>query len=179
MVIIMSNNNTSYKSAYGVGDGKLYIASGRLTEKQLRREEYLAGESEGGCRLVYSAKSFPIKDIHGKVVTVLRYGEKTVISGRLRRLDVGVLAALTGCPVERSDYSDTLCLGGGGSERREVSALLVCPLPDGDEFSVMTHGAAVSGIDMRLDVSRDSAAAFEIVSCGDDSRLSITCEEVG
>lgn len=166
-------------STYGVGDGKLYIATGRLTEAQLRREKYLAGESEGGCRLTYSARSFPIKDIHGKVVTTLRYGEKTVISGRLRRLDVGVLAALTGCTVERSDYRDTLCLGDGGNERREVSALLVCPLPDGDELAVMIHGAAISGIDMRLDVNRDSSASFEIISCGDDSRLSITSAEVG
>lgn len=165
-------------SAYGVGDGKLYIASGRLTEAQLRSQEYLAGESEGGCRLTYSAKSFPIKDIHGKVVTTLRYGEKTVISGRLRRLDVRVLAALTGCTVERTANRDTLCLG-GSSERREVSALLVCPLPGGDELSIIAHGAAVGGVDMRLDVSRDSAAAFEIISCGDDSRLSIISAEVG
>lgn len=178
----MSNDNTSTMStmsAYGVGDGKLYIAAGRLTEDELRCEEYLAGESEGGCRLTYSAKSFPVKDIHGKVVTVLRYGEKTVISGRLRRLDVRVLAALTGCPVETTDYRNTLCLGGGGDERREVSALLVCPLPDGDEFAVMTHGAAISGIDMRLDINRDSAASFEIISSGEDSSLSISCTEVG
>ena len=141
MVIIMSNNNTSYKSAYGVGDGKLYIASGRLTEKQLRREEYLAGESEGGCRLVYSAKSFPIKDIHGKVVTVLRYGEKTVISGRLRRLDVGVLAAKS---VEKPQIARVVAVGPGGEvDGKEIKMYL----KEGDRVI----SAKYSGTEVKVD----------------------------
>jgi hypothetical protein len=168
----MSKDKSSI-SAYGVGDGKLYIGAGRLTEEELRREEYLAGESEGGCRLTYTAKSFPIRDINGSVVTVLRYGEKTVVSGRLRRIDVSVLSALTGCGCEKENGRETLCLGTGSDRRREVSALLVCPLPDGEELVIIARGTAVSGIDMRLDTDRDSAVGFELVSCGDGSYLTI------
>lgn len=163
----MTDNN--FESAYALDAGTLYIASGNVSEATLRQTKYYAGETDGGCRVKYTAKVRELANDSGEIVDTVRYGERMTVSGKLKKMKLTSLAALCGCRSQFETKSHKLEPGTSGMRGKKgiVSALIVCPLPDGGEFTTYVKGSASSGADLILSNERSSGIAFEISSIAD------------
>jgi len=154
------------ENAYALDAGKLYIASGNLSEAELRQDKYYAGETLDGCRVKYTAKVHEITNDAGEVIDRVRYGEKMTVSGSLKKIRLTCLAALCGCRSQFDSRSHHISPGAKSARGKKglVSAMIVCPLPDETEFSLYVRGSATSGADMTLSNDRTGGIGFEISS---------------
>ena len=161
--------DNSFESAYALDAGKLFIAAGNISEDNMRQERYYAGDTDGGCRVKYTAKVRDITNDAGEVVDRVRYGETMTVSGRMKKIRLTSLAALCGCRSQFGTRSHKLDAGASGMRGKKgiVSALIVCPLPDGGEFTTYIKGSASSGADLMLTNERSSGISFEITSLAD------------
>ena len=167
----MPDTEFTYESAYALDAGKLYVASGSVSEENMRAEQYFAGDTDGGCRVKYTAKVKDIVNDAGEIVDRVRYGETMSVSGKLKKMRLTSLAALCGCRLITAQRSHKLSPGSQGMRGKKgiVTALIVCPLPDGGEFTTYLRGSASSGADLMLSSDRSSGIAFEITSLTDGS----------
>ena len=142
-------NEKIVNKEFSLGPGSLYIAGGRTSERDLELSGIKAGDTDGGCVIKYEYKTKEICDIGGVTAAILRYGEKVKVSGRLLRISSAAL------PLLMSD---------GGEEGCGVlSALFICPLPDGDYFRMYLSGGALTGCTFKS--SAGGGLDFEI-TCG-------------
>ena len=124
-------NEKIINKEFYLGPGSLYIAEGRTSERELELSGIKAGDTDGGCVIKYEYKTKELCDIGGDTAAILRYGEKVKVSGRLVRISSAALPLL---------------MSGGGEEGCGVlSALFICPLPDGDFFRVYLNGGTSTG----------------------------------
>ena len=135
-----TNENTETKE-FATGPAALYMAGGRIPEAVLESPEYAAGTTDGGLRLSYSSKTRELYDVEGNSAGTLRYGESLKINGKLCRLT----AAAVNC----------------FAEKRSLSVLVVCPLPDGDQLRLYLKGGLASST--TLDASLGGTTSFEII----------------
>ena len=87
-------------SEFALTSGELYLASGAVGKKDMRRPENYAGPTRGGVRVKYTARVSEIFDEDGNVAATLRYGERTCVSGTLARISPRLLSVLIGSDAE-------------------------------------------------------------------------------
>lgn len=137
------NNGITKIREFAPGPGTIYVKGGNVPESEVEDYRYKLGDTDGGCRIIYEYKTRTLYDVDGNAAATLRYGETMRIKGRLCRLLTDALPCLTG------DHA--------------VTALLVCPLPDGDRLRLCMRGSAVSFVG--FDAAANGGADFEIL-CG-------------
>ena len=124
--------------------GRLYVGEGILTEEALRVPGNYAGPTDGGVLVTVSASLWEIRDEQGALADTIRWGETTAVSGRLNRFSASMLGRILG----RAGSCD---LAEGENGRRSLlSVLLVCPLPNGEEFTVTARCAPSGNTDFSL-----------------------------
>ena len=162
---------------FALDAGRLYVARGDVDAEELRTPACYAGPTDGGITLSYTSEVYEITDDRGCVIDTIPYGEKTTVSGKLARFQTRVLAGLTGCPRRTAEGSVSVTLGGRGTSRRQsVSVLLVCPLPDGEEFTLYARCAADSGASLRFSKEHSGAISFSLTA--DEGGALLTVGEV-
>ena len=165
------------EKTFALDAGRLYVAAGDVDAEELRKPAFYAGPTDGGVNLSYTSEVYEITDDRGCVIDTITYGEKTTVTGKLARFQSRVLAGLTGCPRYADDGSVSVTLGGRAAARRQtVSVLLVCPLPDGEEFTLYARCAADSGATMRFSKEHSGAIGFSVTA--DDGGAVLTVGEV-
>ena len=87
-------------SEFALTSGELYLASGAVEKKDMRRPENYAGPTRGGVKVKYTARVSEIFDEDGNVAATLRYGERTCVSGTLARISPRLLSVLIGSDAE-------------------------------------------------------------------------------
>lgn len=137
---------------YALGTGTLYVAGGRVPEGVLESGSHKVGETKDSCILKYECDTKELFDIDGNIVTVLRYGEKVRVKGCVGRIFSGALSSV---------LSGDIGMGGRGT----VSVLLVCPLPNGEDFRLYLCGAVRTTATFA--VSAGGGLEFELVYGGD------------
>ncbi len=152
-----------YRSVFALDTGRLYVGRGVVSADTLESDTYFAGDT-CGSRLVYSAAKCEIRDEEGEVAATVMYDPRLKITGSLKYMNLDAIASLTANTITHdSALSDTLSFA-GGAVTDKVSVLLVCPLPDGTDFSVYIRGSAASGFDFDMKDGRQSAVSFELES---------------
>lgn len=155
-------------SEFALTSGELYLASGAVEKKDMRRPENYAGPTRGGVRVKYTARVSEIFDEDGNVAATLRYGERTCVSGTLARISPRLLSVLIGSDAENivpsADGSAELALSGERAHRNTLSFLLICPLDGGEEFQLYLRSSAPSEAVMELGTCSENGISFSVIS---------------
>ena len=160
-------------SEFALTSGELYLASGAVEKKDMRRPENYAGPTRGGVRVKYTARVSEIFDEDGNVAATLRYGERTCVSGTLARISPRLLSVLIGSDAENivpsadglsADGSAVLALSGECAHRNTLSFLLICPLDGGEEFQLYLRSSAPSEAVMELGTCSENGISFSVTS---------------
>lgn len=143
-------SKTVVEKTFALGPGTLYVLPGSADKRSLETRGICVGDTDDGCVFEYNYKVKNLYDVDGRACASIKYGTVVHVTGKLVRIAPEALEVL---------MTDARARGGA------LSMLLVCKLPNDEEFTLFARGGAGSA--SKLALKAGGGLEFDFV-CGED-----------